>query len=324
MTPIVDRLQLLFTFISMSQAIKCQQYRANLEVDNKVSSQAPSDNLHAVSFATCSQSCINGCECFSFNSQSMTCRLYMFNSSCDTFNMTVSEAGWRSFTIFEIQPTETLPLDCNSLYMNGKRKSGVYTIYPWKRTDPNYRPVQVYCDMETEGGGWTAIQRRVNGVENFNRNWTEYKLGFGSPYVDYWIGNDVIHQLTNGRNSSLRVTITPMNGGSVSFKMYHQFYVFGEDQNYKLQLAMPGNGTLDDCLLYYNYGKLTGMQFSTFDVDNDNSAGNCVLDYYGGWWFDSCYYAFLNGQWLSKSWLNPWWTQYQSGTDVNGTSMLIK
>lgn len=169
-----------------------------------------------------------------------------------------------------------------------------------------------------------AIQRRVNGVENFNRNWTEYKLGFGSPYVDYWIGNDVIHQLTNGRNSSLRVTITPMNGGSVSFKMYHQFYVFGEDQNYKLQLAMPGNGTLDDCLLYYNYGKLTGMQFSTFDVDNDNSAGNCVLDYYGGWWFDSCYYAFLNGQWLSKSWLNPWWTQYQSGTDVNGTSMLIK
>lgn len=108
MTPIVDRLQLLLTFISMSKAMECQQYRANLDVDNKVSSQAPSDNLHAVSFATCSRSCINGCECFSFNSQSMMCRLYMFNSSCDPSNLTVSEAGWRSYTIFEIQPTGTI------------------------------------------------------------------------------------------------------------------------------------------------------------------------------------------------------------------------
>lgn len=324
MTTLVNRLHLLLTLISMSKAMECQQFRANLEVDNKISTQAPLDNLHAVSFATCSRSCINGCECFSFNSWSNMCRLYIYRSSCDPSNMTVSEAGWRSYTIFEIQPTEALPLDCKSLYMNGKRKSGVYTIYPWERSDSNYRPVQVYCDMDTEGGGWTAIQRRVNGEESFYRNWTEYKLGFGSPNVDYWIGNDAIHQLTNGRNLSLRVTITPMNGGSVSFKMYHQLYVFGEDLNYTLQLALPGNGNLDDVLLYYGGSRLSGMQFSTFDVDNDKTSGNCADGYYGGWWFNSCHDAYLNGPWLSKSWLNPWYSQYQRGTYVNGTSMLIK
>lgn len=57
-------------------------------------------------------------------------------------------------------------------------------------------------------------------------------------------GNDAIHQLSTGRNSSLRITITSMNGGFVSFKMYYQFYVFGEDQNYRLQLANPGDGNL--------------------------------------------------------------------------------
>lgn len=64
--------------------------------------------------------------------------------------------------------------------------------------------------------------------------------------IKYFIilGNDAIHQLSTGRNSSLRITITPMNGGFVSFKMYHQFYVSGEDQNYRLQVAKPGNGSL--------------------------------------------------------------------------------
>lgn len=108
MTTIVDRLHLLLTLISMSKAMECQQFRANLEVDNKISTQAPSDNLHAVSFASCSRSCINGCECFSFNSRSNMCRLYIHRSSCDPSNMTVSEAGWRSYTIFKIQPTGTI------------------------------------------------------------------------------------------------------------------------------------------------------------------------------------------------------------------------
>lgn len=40
-----------------------------------------------------------------------------------------------------------------------------------------------------------AIQRRVNGEESFYRNWTEYKLGFGSPNVDYWIGKENMFHL---------------------------------------------------------------------------------------------------------------------------------
>lgn len=35
--------------------------------------------------------------------------------------------------------------------------------------------LQVYCDMETERGGWTVIQLRANGSVNFQRNWKEYR-----------------------------------------------------------------------------------------------------------------------------------------------------
>ena len=84
----------------------------------------------------------------------------------------------------------TIKPDCLSLKEFGYDQDGVYKI---KVRD---RIVEVFCDMTTEGGGWIIIQRRFDGSVSFNRNWIEYKNGFGNANGEYWLGNDVIHLST--------------------------------------------------------------------------------------------------------------------------------
>ncbi|XP_062576933.1 fibroleukin-like [Saccostrea cucullata] len=182
--------------------------------------------------------------------------------------------------------------------------------------------------MVTEGGGWTAIQRRVSGSVSFDRMWSDYKNGFGFPNDSYWIGNDVIHQLTKGRNSSLYVSITLTNGTKL-YELYNQFSVADETNNYRLFLGGTATGTLGDAMLgtVFSDYDLSGMAFSTPDRDNDAwSGGNCavVFNMRGGWWFNSCHLAFLNGPWSSTYWYLPWAPTVNDGREIKETLMMIK
>ncbi|CAJ1057945.1 fibrinogen-like protein 1 [Xyrichtys novacula] len=195
------------------------------------------------------------------------------------------------------QSQDTQHTDCSQLFKSGSKSSGVYEIKP----HGSLSPVRVYCDMR-DGGGWVVIQRRINGAERFNRSWAEYKEGFGdmeTHHGEFWLGNDNLHFITTQGNYSLRIYLEDFDGNQ-RYAEYENFRVASEKDHYQLDFGAYG-GTAGDALSgNYQVGvsewaSHQGMKFSTFDQDNDNYKGNCAQEDKGGWWFNKCHSAHLNG-----------------------------
>jgi hypothetical protein len=65
-----------------------------------------------------------------------------------------------------------------------------------------------------------VIQRRDDfgePRENFNRDWNDYKKGFGDPTREFWMGNENIYMLTSSEDYALRIELEDFEGNKRSF-----------------------------------------------------------------------------------------------------------
>ncbi|XP_056312925.1 microfibril-associated glycoprotein 4-like [Danio aesculapii] len=187
---------------------------------------------------------------------------------------------------------EDSPVECSDLIKAGENRSGVYTIHP-----VGDAPVWVYCQMvsdekDEDNGGWTVIQRRMDGSVNFYQPWREYKRGFGNVEGEYWLGLENLHQLTRHKKFMLRVDLEDFEGRR-GFAQYSSFSVGCETDGYKLQVSGFTDGGAGDSLTYHNE-----MKFSTFDKDQDTFERSCARLYLGAFWYDNCHNANPNGVYL--------------------------
>ena len=181
-------------------------------------------------------------------------------------------------------------LDCATMRKLGVTANGIYSI------DPDSKgPMNVSCDMTTNGGGWTVIQRRVNNSTDFYLDWPSYKQGFGTLPGNLWLGNDNIHRLTASGNTVLQVELEDWDGNT-AYAVYGTFEV--DDESNKYRLTVRGySGTAGDSLGYYNE-----RSFTIKDQDNDRKSGaNCAQVRTGAWWYNSCAWSNLNGKYLGNT-----------------------
>ncbi|XP_052230347.1 fibrinogen C domain-containing protein 1-like isoform X4 [Dreissena polymorpha] len=215
--------------------------------------------------------------------------------------------------------------DCTELLSRGApKRSGVYNI----TTPLSHTKIQVLCDMETDGGGWTVFQKRFNGSEDFYRNFSDYEKGFGTVYAEHWLGLKYIYEITTRGSYQLRVDIVRSNG-SKGYDVYGGFSL-SPGTNYTLNV---GSRVRSDGLLNTDYSFSDGASswapvgnaFSTYDHDVDRLSGfNCAAEYKGGWWYNDCYnYINLNSLYRPK--LNSWIAMiYDSDYGLAASTMMFK
>ncbi|XP_074525503.1 tenascin-like isoform X4 [Halichoeres trimaculatus] len=182
------------------------------------------------------------------------------------------------------------PRDCSQALLNGDTTSDLYTIY---LGGDESQPVQVYCDMTTDGGGWIVFLRRQSGRLEFFRNWKNYTAGFGDMNDEFWLGLSNLHKITAGGQYELRVDLR--DKGETAYAQYDKFSVSEPRTRYKVHVG-GYSGTAGDSMTYHH-----GRPFSTYDHDNDIAVTNCALSYKGAFWYKNCHRVNLMGRYGDNS-----------------------
>ena len=182
-----------------------------------------------------------------------------------------------------------------------------------------------YCECFADGV-WTVIQKRFDGSVDFYRNWTDYKDGFGNLNGEYWLGNNVMHQMTSNANYTLKIFVTDWDCVT-KYAVYDTFKIANETDGYRLTIG-GYSGDAEDAMIDHHNGQM----FSTKDRENDNSIMHCAEKRYGAWWYGNCGNANLNGRYYSDNtkhadgvnWLD--WNQKNGGIghSLKETIMMIR
>ncbi|XP_034473370.1 fibrinogen-like protein 1 [Drosophila innubila] len=143
----------------------------------------------------------------------------------------------------------------------------------------------VPCDSSLAGSGWTVIQRRKDGSENFNRNWTDYRQGFGDLRGEFFIGLEKLHLITKSQNHELYIYMRDFEN-QVRYARYNKFFIGDEKDLYEIKSLGTYSGDAQDSMDPHK-----NMKFST----PDRNSNTCAKGYKSGWWFHSCYTSNLNG-----------------------------
>ncbi|XP_051882525.1 angiopoietin-related protein 5 [Pristis pectinata] len=207
---------------------------------------------------------------------------------------------------FPTRPVQSHGFDCtdikDTLGSLSRAPSGIYIIQP---EGADY-PFEVFCEMDFMGGGWTVIQKRIDGTIEFVRTWAEYMDGFGDLSGEFWLGLRNIFHIVNQKNVKFNLLMTfESDDETTAYASYEDFYIGDESEQFKLRLG-HFTGTAGDA--FRGYGSQddeNGMPFSTFDCDNDGCNPQCNIQGHlvdscsvhhnkTGWWYNQCGLANLN------------------------------
>uniref|UniRef100_A0A3Q2I6H2 Angiopoietin like 3 n=1 Tax=Equus caballus TaxID=9796 RepID=A0A3Q2I6H2_HORSE len=147
------------------------------------------------------------------------------------------------------------------------------------RTTPSFH-LNETKDVEHDGSSWILIQRRIDGSQNFNETWQNYKYGFGRLDGEFWLGLEKIYSIVKRSNYILRIELEDWKDNKHYIE--YSFHLGNHETNYTLHLVEI-TGNVPNALPEHK-----DLVFSTWDHKAKGQL-NCLESYSGGWWWhDVC------------------------------------
>jgi len=172
----------------------------------------------------------------------------------------------------------------------------------------------IYCDMDTDGGGWTLVLSNLKDFDGVlqeglsfsaftnnntpyynqpvNNDITKFETLFPLNLWNYFIAKDVITKnnydyypddLPTPYSGEIHYIWKPFSTSSNIKEFFGEIENFNSEDNYTIKLKHV-SGEKPGLFLYHN-----NQPLSTFDVDNDNYQYSCSLLYgKNPFWFDDC------------------------------------
>ncbi|XP_066912687.1 ficolin-1-like isoform X1 [Clytia hemisphaerica] len=247
-----------------------------------------------------------------------------FKSCNDVFNSGITENGF-----YDIEVDGGVKIskechfdkrDCQAWRDDDYFLTGSYEIFI-----PGLGLKNVRCEMDNLGKGWISIQHRFDGSVDFHRSWEEYKNGFGDVNGEFWLGNEVLHQLTKEDNDTFQwVFKATAFDGVIQESSYGGFSIGSEGTNYLLTIGSLTNG------MNSIFGN---VEFTTYDRDNDSASFNCAFKSAtyknGGFWYSTCEALQPNGEYSDSQFSayqkNIFWYNFRGYMEsMKETLMMIR
>ncbi|XP_050079619.1 ficolin-1-A-like [Anopheles maculipalpis] len=182
---------------------------------------------------------------------------------------------------------ETIKRNTAESLMN--QDSGVYFVNLKPSSNESFAVYRDGSNNHGFGSNWTVFQRRFDGSVDFDRNWTEYKQGFGDLRREHWLGLEKLKTILDTERHELLIVMEDFEGVT-AFAKYDDFKIGNESEMYKLNSLGTYSGIVGD-----SFSSQLNHKFATSDQDN---AGKCADIFKGGGWYSSCYQSNLNGIYL--------------------------